>query len=279
MMCMSVSEESVGNGQKFVAFVAAMMQRDPDRCYANVSYPTSQPRHLQPYVAFLEVLTEHDSTVRELLQRGIGTWPELMEIFSKNHESQAISRLQEKLDGDGQRPKLDFGGKQGAHRKPPMRKDFGRALFEYARRADSHGGPEGLVSKDWKTTRERLTRIPSFGPLAIFDYLERLCLTGFTSAPNEYLRSGGGPERGIETVFGDYENMIEKGNALLSPLLEATGNERAVFALETFLCCMQKREVKDSFTAYFRGKLSLDELVKKYSVSFGRRMPSPLCPR
>jgi hypothetical protein len=270
---MPISEDSAGNKEKFVAFVAAMMARHPEKCYASISYLTSQPRHLQPYLAFLEVLTEHGSTARDLLQRGVGTWPELREICFKNNDLQAISHVQEKLDGPGQGPRLAFGRKRGAHRRSSMRKDFGRAVFEYARKADGHGGPEGLVSKDWKTTRERVAGIRSFGPLAIFDYLERLCLLGFTSAPDEYLPSGEGPMRGVKAIFGNSQNMIEKGNELLRPLLDATGDKQAVFALETFLCCMQKERVKNSFAAYFREQMSLDELVKKYLASFGKGMP------
>ena len=278
-MSVSRSNELPSKAQKFISFVAAMMAKHPEKCYANIGYLSSQPHDLQPYVAFLEVLTEQDSTVKELLKRGLGGWRELKEIYSNHHESEVISLLQEKLDGDAQNTQLDFGGTRGAHRKRPMRRDFGRALFEYTKKTDHYGDPVDLVSKDWRTMRDRLVGIRSFGPLAIFDYLERLALTGFTSPPDEYLETGGGPERGIEAIFGDSANMIGKGNMLLKPLLQITGNHRAIFALETFLCCMQKGEIEDSFTAFFADKISLDELISRYMIAFTRGTASPICPR
>ncbi len=272
------TEKPVDNEGKFVAFVAAMMKRHPEKCYANVSYASEQPRQLQPYITFLEVLTEHDSTVKELIKRGMGTWSELDKLCFKNDALKSMARLQGKLDGQG-RPPLKFGGTGGAHRKPPMRKDFARAVFEYATRAKGYGGPEGLISPDWKPTHERVTGIHSFGPLAIFDYLERLCLLGFTSPPDEYLLTGGGPSRGIEAIYQDSQDLREKGNRLLHLLTEYSRDARAVFALETFLCCMQKDRIRDAFVEYFKGRLSLDDLIDEYLKAFDTKGPSPLCPR
>ena len=130
-----------------------------------------------------------------------------------------------------------------------------------------------LVSNSWRITRARLTEtrpIRSFGPLAVFDYLERLSLAELISPPDEYLLSGGGPVRGIETIFGDSQNVIDSANILLQPLL--THDRRAVFALETLLCNMQKNKIRNSFVEYFDGHISLEQLIERYLASFPRRL-------
>ncbi len=59
--------------------------------------------------------------------------------------------------------------------------------------------------------------------------------------------------RGIKSIFGDSQDMIAKSNELLQPLLQATNDERAVFALETFLCCIQKERVQEILHGVFPG--------------------------
>ncbi len=274
---MQVGNDSSEVQRKFISFVARMLEDHPKLCYADISHSSSYPREIQPYVAFLEVLTEHRETARKLLERGL-IWPKLVEVYSENPEPVAVSIFQSKLGRIGEADALEFGRLHG-HRRLTFRDTFGKGVFDYVAKAMKYGGPQNLVSKDWKQTLDRIHGINDFGDLARFVYVERLCLLGFTNAPDNYLVTGGGPKRGIETTFGESSGLKEKGNGLLQPLLQVTHNERAIFALETFLCCMQQERIRSSFLAYFEGKLSLDQVIDRYVTAFGKRDLSEIRPR
>ena len=254
---------------KFVGFLSEMIRLYPEWCYASTDLLNKYKRdkETQAYLAFLEVLIENDKTA-ELLLTKIGLWNDLQ---SKVRNRSIVRQLQNTITGE------EFGG---SHRRKSFKGKFGQALFAYAKQSKRYGGPLSLLTKDYEETRNRLRHIPTFGDLAKFDYLERLCLIGLVNPPLRYFKTGGGPRGGIEMIFGSSNGLVKKGNSLLQLLKTKTDDDRAIFALETFLCQMQKRKVRRLFSRYLSCRLNVQELIDGYIRKFcSPTQISPLCPR
>ncbi len=227
-------------------------------------------------MAFLEVLVERPETARLLIER-LGDWRRMMEYIedgTRGSTMTAAEFFQKALNGGGGTPALPFGRSgSGVYRKATHRDRFGEALYRYLLKVKEHISPLELASDNWETALTRVGNhdIPSFGPLARFNFLERLCLLGVTSPPDQYLPSGGGPVKGFLMIYGTSENMISDGTRMLRMLTERTGNKLSLFALETFLCTMQKSRFKHCFVELFRAPYSEEAVRQAVDCYLGAR--------
>lgn len=242
-----------------------MLEDYPDCCYEDITLLKSVSRTQQPYLAFLKILSGHWETASSLFHEQIGKWQKLVTLVESLGSSQdTLERLQ-RLTIAWEKSGLKIGGGRGAHRKGWQRSYFEKALIKYAEKLEDPTSRERLTSREWTVARAAIMELPGFGNLAGFDYLELMCLLGCTNPPDEYLLTGRGPQGGIEMIFSKSEQTVFGGNELLQLLKKRTADRNVIFALETFLCQMQKPEVKQIFERYLNDSLQLRHLLNSYA--------------